>query len=219
MSQFATAIQLRTYLDTGKTVGRYADTNLDFLLEVASNTLERATGRIITASASNTVRKFTTSGRAIITIPDLRTAASLSIAGSTLTADETFWLIPSSQAPDIYTGVQVRPLGGPWAGSSWYLAYPQWFDRNLDSPRFGAGFDRSLPNDLVITGLWGWSTVPASWRLAAMALAGYYLKHSDALLAGAGATPEEGLLDFSEFPSEAQRLIHDWQLGEQVVLA
>ena len=54
---------------------------------------------------------------------------------------------------------------------------------------------------------------------AALALAGYYLKHSDALLAGAGATPEEGLLDFSEFPSEAQRLIQDWQLGDQVVLA
>jgi hypothetical protein len=70
-----------------------------------------------------------------------------------------------------------------------------------------------------VTGLWGWTTVPPVWKLATMALAGYYLKHSDALLVGAGASTEETLLDFSEFPSEAQRLIHDWQLGEQVVLA
>lgn len=219
MSQFATAVALRTYLDTSKSNGRYTGENLDFLLETASNTLERATGRIITASASNTSRTFTTHGRAIITIPDLRVASTLTMAGSSLTADESYWLIPSAQAPDIYTGVQTRPLHGTGSGSRWYLHYRDWFERNLDSPRYAAGFDRSLPNDLVITGLWGWSTVPAQWKLATMALAGYYLKHSDALLAGAGATTEDALLDFSEFPSEAQRLIHDWQLGEQVVLA
>ena len=219
MSQFATAAELRTYIDTSVTTGRYSTANLDFLLEVASNQLERATGRLITASASNTVRKFTTAGRAVLTIPDLRSADTVTIGGSDLTSDQSFWLIPSSQAPDIYTGIQVRPFMGPATGARWYLHYKEWFDRNLDSPLFGAGYDRSLPNDLVITGLWGWSTTPPAWKLATMALAGYYLKHSDALLVGAGATPEEGLLDYSEFPAEAQRLIKDWQLGEQVVLA
>jgi hypothetical protein len=219
VSQFATAVALRTYLDTSKATGRYTTENLDFMLEVASNTLERATGRIITASGSNTTKTFTTHGRAVITIPDLRTVASSTLGGSTLTENESVWLIPSAQANDIYTGVQVRPFRGPATGGRWYLHYREWFDRNLDSPLFGASGDRSLPNDLVITGLWGWSSVPAQWKLATLALAGYYLKHSDALLAGAGATPDEGLLDFSEFPSEAQRLIHDWQLGEQVVLA
>ena len=219
MSQFATAAQLRTYLNTGKTDERYTTDNLDFLLQTASEQLERATGRLITASGSNTTKTFTTAGRAIITIPDLRTAATVTIGGSSLTADESFWLVPSAQANDIYTAIQTRPFRGPMSGGAWYLHYPSWFDRNLDSPLFGAGIDRGLPNDLVITGLWGWTTVPAAWRLATMALAGYYLKHSDALLVGAGASAEEALLDFSEFPSEAQRLIHDWQLGEQVVLA
>ena len=219
MTQFATAIQLRTYLDTSKATGRYTTENLDFLLETASNQLERATGRLISASASNTAKTFTTAGRAVITIPDLRTASSVTIAGATLTADESYWLIPSAQANDIYTGVQVRPFQGPGTGGKSYLAYPEWYDRGLDSPLFGAGFDRSLPNDLVITGLWGWTTVPNSWRLAAMALAGYYLKHADALNVGSGTTAEELVLDFSEFPSEVRQHIKDWQLGEQVVLA
>ncbi len=217
MSQFATAIQLRTYIDTSKATGRYTDEHLNFLLETASNTLERATGRIITASASNTTRTFTTHGRALVTVPDLRVATTLTIAGSSLTADETYWLIPSAQAPDIYTAVQTRPLHG--ATDRWYLHYRDWFDRNLDSPRFASGFSRGLPNDLVITGLWGWTSPPPQWRLAAMALAGYFLKHSDALLSGGGVTAEELVIDFSQFPSEVRQLIKDWQLGEQVVLA
>lgn len=219
MSQFATPAQLRTYIDTSANTGRYADANLDFLLGVASDQLERATGRLITASASNTTRLFTTGGRAVLTIPDLRAATTVSLGGTTLTADTSYWLIPSNQAADIYTGVQIRPFAGPATGGRWYLNYADWFDRGLDSPLFGASFDRSLPNDLSITGLWGWTTPPPAWRLASMALAGYYLKHSDALLVGSGATPEEGVLDFSEFPSEVRQLIHDWQLGEQAVLA
>lgn len=219
MTQFATAVALRTYLDTANTTGRYATDNLDFLLETASAQLERATGRLITASASNTTKTFTTMGRAVITIPDLRTATTFTLGGSTLTADESIWLIPSAQNAEIYTSVQVRPFRGPASGGTWYLHYQEWFDRNLDSPLFGAGFDRSLPNDLVITGLWGWATVPPAWKLATMALAGYYLKHSDSLLSGGGVTAEELVLDFSQFPSEVRQLIRDWQLGEQVVLA
>jgi hypothetical protein len=216
MSQFATAVQLRTYIGTTKTTERYTTENLDFMLEAASNQLERATGRTITASASNTVKTFSTYGRAVITIPDLRVASTVSMVGSALTADETYHLIPSTQDQAIYTGIQVRPYRT--SAANWWLAYPEWFDRNLDSPRFGAGYDRGLPNDLVITGLWGWSTVPTSWRLATMALAGYYLKHSDALLSGGGVTADELVLDFSEFPSEVRQLIKDWQLGEQAVL-
>ena len=219
MSQFVTAVQLRTYLDTTKSTGRYTNDNLDFMLETASNQLERATGRLITASSSNTTRTFTTGGRAVITIPDLRIASAVSIAGTGLTADQSYWLMPSPQAIDIYTAIQVRPFAGPASGGRWYLAYSEWFDRNLDSPLFGASFDRSLPNDLVITGLWGWGTVPKAWQLATMALAGYYLKHADALNVGSGTTAEELVLDFSEFPSEVRQHIKDWQLGEQVVLA
>lgn len=214
MSQFATAVELRTYLDTQTTTGRYATTHLDFMLESASGILERATGRVITASASNTVRTFTSHGQAVVTIPDLRTAATVSIAGAALTADQTYWLIPSRQAPDIYTGVQVRAFRT--GSTNWYLAYPEWFDRNLDNARWGV--NTSLPNDLVVTGLWGWTTPPAQWKLAAMALAGYFLKHGDALLAGAAQTPEGAILDYSAYPIEAQQLIKDWALGEQAVL-
>ena len=219
MSQFATAVQLRTYLDTTQSTGRYTTDNLDFLLQTASEQLERATGRVIAASASNTQKVFSSNGRAVITIPDLRAASLVTMGGGTLTADQTYHLIPSAQAQDIYTGIQVRPFRGPATGVNWYLAYPEWFDRNLDSPLFGAGYDRGLPNDLVIEGLWGWFAAPASWRLATMSLAGYFLKHADSLLSGGGVTAEEIVLNFAEYPSEVRQLIKDWQLGEQAVLA
>lgn len=218
MSQFVTAAELRTYLDTTKTDGRYAGTHLDFLIQSASDQLERATGRLITASASNTVKTFTTHGRALITVPDLRSVATVTLGGSTLTEGETFHPIPSAQANDIYTGIQVRTFRGPWTSTNWYLAYPEWFDRNLDSPLYGTRGDTSLPNDLVVTGLWGWANPPSVWKLATLALAGYYIKHGDALLSGAAQTPEGAVLDYSQFPSEVQRLIMDWKLGEQVVL-
>lgn len=214
MSQFASATDLRTYLDTTTSTGRYATTHLDFLLEASSDLLEKATGRVITASASNTTRTFTSFGRAVVTIPDLRSTSAISLAGSTLTLDETAWLLPSPQAPDIYTGIQLR--GYRHVSPNWYLAYPEWFDRNLDNARWGA--ESSLPNDVSITGLWGWTQPPAVWKLAAMALAGYFLKHGDALLAGAAQTPEGAILDYSAFPSEVQHLIKDWALGEQVAL-
>ena len=38
-----------------------------------------------------------------------------------------------------------------------------------------------------------------------MALAGYYLKHSDALLSGGGVTADELVLDLGEFPSEVRQ--------------
>lgn len=213
MSQFATAAELRTYLDTTTTTGRYATTHLDFLLQAASDQLEKATGRVITASASNTARTFTTHGRAVVTIPDLRTASTVTLSGSSLTADESFWLIPSAQAPDIYTGVQVRSYR--FNSPNWYLAYSEWFDRNYDNWRYPTS---SMPNDLVVTGLWGWTTPPSVWKLAAMALAGYYLKHGEALLSGAAQTSEGAILDYTQYPSEVQHLIRDWSLGEQLVL-
>lgn len=219
MSQIPSAVQLRTYLNTAKTTERYTTENLDFLLATAFEQLQRATGRLILSSASNTAKTFSTNGVAVLSIPDLRTASTVTMAGSTLTQDETFHLIPSAQDQTIFTSIQVRPFRGPYTSSYWYLGYPEWYDRNLDSPRFGAGYDRGLPNDLVITGLWGWTTTPNSWQLATMSLAGYYLKHADSLLVGAGVTAEELVLDFSEYPAEVRRLISDWQLGEQVVLA
>lgn len=215
MSQFATAAELRDFMEVSGTTGRKSDTNLNLILQNASDWLERRTGRIITASASNTTRYFSSNNAPSVVIPDLRAVTSVTLQSATLTADQSYWLIPSSQAPDVYTGLQLRPFG-LGRGYPSYLANPEWFDRNLDSPL--AQHWGSTPNDLEITGLWGWTTTPPSWKLATLALAAYTYHHADALFASARATPEGNLLDMSDFPSEVKAHIHEWEIGTEVVL-
>lgn len=214
MSQFATAQELRDYLDINATTGRASNGNLDLFLQSASDFLERATGRIIKASASNTQRTFSTFGNAALTIPDLRTVSSVTSQGTTLVADSTYWLVPSRQQPvsgeTIYTGIQFH------AFDRWdYRSNPEWFDRNLDNWKWGSGY--SLPNDLVITGLWGWANTPPQWKLATLVLAGYEYKRPDSLLANVAITPEGGILNYGQMPPEVAELISMWKLGGAVV--
>ena len=214
MNSDVTAAGLRDFMEWTKTTGRQSDTNLGLLLNAASDALEKRTGRLITASASNTRRTFSSNGQAYVAIPDLRTAASIDLSSTALTADETYWLIPSKQAPDIYVGVQLRAFG-----ATGYLNNPDWFDRNLDTywAKYG-GYPSTLPNDLVIEGLWGWTSTPYQWKLAIYALAGYYYQHADALFSGARATPEGNIFDLSQLPSEVRELVADWSLGDQAAL-
>ena len=212
MSQFATATELRDFMEVTGTTGRKSTTNLNLLLQSASDYLERKTGRVITASASNTVRTFTSHGRAFVPIPDLRTITSVVQNSTTLTVDETYWLSASPQSPDIYTGLNLRAYNTGVDG--WWKGNPEWFDRNLDHYLYpgNRGGGNSQPNDLVVTGLWGWTTTPPEWKHATLALASYYFHHADALFAGARATPEGNVLDLSALPAEVQSLIAAWSL-------
>ena len=113
-------------------------------------------GPIITASASNTQRKFSTHGRAFLTIPDLRSTVSnwATLQGTDLIVDETYHLIPSRQAPDIYTGIQFRPFRPAFGWA--VVVGPGFVDRNLDHYLYPGNWgEGTLPNDLVISGLWG----------------------------------------------------------------
>lgn len=212
MSQFATANELRDFMEITGTTGRKSTDNLNIILSASSDWLERTTGRIITASGSNVQRVISTNGEASVVIPDLRLVSSVTLQGAALVADSNYWLLPSRQAPDIYTGVQLRGWGqrGSWVGN------PEWFDRNLDQPLVQA-YGR-LPNDLKITGLWGWTSTPPQWKLATLVLGAYTFHHGDALFANARATPEGNLLDLSSFPTEVQALIRDWSISAEVAL-
>jgi len=145
-------------------------------------------------------------------IPDLRSAVSVNLQGTALTADETYYLIPDSQHLGVHIGIQFRAFG-----RYDYRSNPEWFDRNLDSPRYLSARG-SLPNDLVIDGHWGHIPYPDGLLHATIALAGFYVLRSDALLSGAINRIEQGVVfDLSTLPIEARRFVEEWKIGPSLV--
>lgn len=208
---FTTEAAVREVLDlNAATTSRFTSQLIASNIRSASWLLERATGRIFREETSLTL-KFTTNNEASIHLPGLKTASSVTLSGSALEADSSYWLVPDTQQTGQYTQVQFRPFGDGLD----YRAYPDWFDRNLDSPkwRYAGG---SLPNDLVIAGAWGYADadLPAPVRDAATRLAAFLCLRSDALLSGARAT-ENGIFDLSQWPIEVQAFVSSWKNGQQ----
>lgn len=217
MPQFVSAADVRGYMGTADTVGVWSDAALGSNIIAASAFLERRTGRQF-AALTGTTKTFTTEGRTFLTIPDLRTASSVTQAGTTLTADSTYYLIPDRHDTTIFTGIQFRPFQSHYHTNKHYLSNPEWFDRNLDDPRgWGGVYDSSPPNDLVITGDWGWSTLPSEVTQAAKVLAAFYTKRPESVLADVEITPAGNARIFSGLPLEVKEFIMDWALGERAI--
>ena len=213
MTAFITASALRAYLELNAvpSSSKYDDGTLGSNIRAASSFLQRRTGRQF-ENQTSTTKLFTTHGRASIALPGLRTASSVSLQGSALTADQTYWLQPDSQQSGLYTGIAFRAYG-----RSSYLSSPDWFDRNLDRlwERYGGYY--SLPNDLSITGDWGYTDPPDELMHATKVLAAYYTKRPDSVLASVATTVEGTTLDYSSLPPEVTEFIAGWSIGEQVV--
>ena len=169
-------------MGTGATTGVWSDGSLASNIMAASSFLERRTGRQFEALTGVT-KTFTTDGRTFMVIPDLRTATSVTVNDAPLTADASYYLIPDRHDQTIYTGLQFRAFQGRSNPSRSYLSDPLWFDKNLDNPYYrarGGGVDDwSQPNDLSITGDWGWSPLPSDVLQATKVLAAFYTKRPD----------------------------------------
>lgn len=211
------ASDIREYMEVTGTTGRWSDSQLGSNIRAATWLLERATGRFY-ASKTATL-KFTTNGASFVTIPGLRTAATISLQGQTLTVDDTYYLIPDSQQTGVATGIQFRGFRTSGVGP-WWLGNPEWFDRNLDSRWYpgNRGGPTSLPNDLSIGDTWGYAagSEPEPALYAVKVLAAYFAERPAALLSGARATPDGGAVDLSAFPVEVQQFIADWKVGPWV---
>lgn len=204
---------------TTSTTGQWSDGSLGSNIRAASSFLERRTGRQFEALTGAT-KTFTTDGRTFMVIPDLRTATSITQGGTTLTADSTYYLLPDKHDPAIFTGIQFRSFQSQSIPNRHYLSNPEWFDRNLDNPRmaWGSGVpDTSVPNDLVITGDWGWDPLPDDLLQATKVLAAFFAKRSDSVLADTVITPEGNAVIYSGLPLEIREFIMDWALGERAV--
>lgn len=217
MTAFITAADVRGYLELNSpgSTSKYTDGALGSNIRAASEFLERSTGRWFADRTATTLR-LTTNGQTSIALPGLRTATSVTQQGTLLTADSTYWLIPDVQQTGLSTAIQFRGFGsreGPW-----YLSNPEWFDRNLDSPRYAYGNRYSLPNDLVIVGDWGYTTLPEALMHATKVLAGWYTFRPSSLLANVSVTPDGSNIDNSSLPTEVSAFIREWRLtGAQAV--
>lgn len=184
---------------------------------VASARLQRVTNRQWEPQTAAT-KLFSTEGRDSLAIPDLRSATAVTLNSATLTADSTYYLLPSRPEPTIYIGIQFPRL----KGRSSILAYSDWYDRGLDLPDFQRDIRRGVPNDLSIAGDWG--RLEAAWPIevvqAIRALAAFLTIHaSSALLSGAKQTPEGNVFDLSRWPLEVQAFVKDWANFDQMVVA
>lgn len=212
-----TAASVREYmgLNTSSTDSRYSDATIGSNVRSAGALLERRTGRLY--GDQTLTLKFTTNGRTLTAIPGLRAATSIVLNSATLTADQTYYLVPDVQQTGVYTGLQLRAFQTHASRGPWYLGNSEWFDRGLDLPYPGGGQFTSLPNDLVITGTWGYTDalLPEEVRHATKVLAAYYTKRPDALLSG-GLTTEGGAFDLSAYPIEVQDFIRHWTVSSYV---
>ena len=223
MVAFIVASDVRDYLSTTGSTGRWSDAQIGSNIRAASAWLQRKTGRQFEAQ-DNTSKTFTTLGRAILNIPDLRAVDSVTKTSTALTADE-YDLLPDRHTTGIYTGIQFRvPYGAGWD----YRSDSQWFDRNLDRPNYSGGLAgyASQPNDLVIVGDWGYNpqipgtapTMPDDILHAVKVLAAFYTLRPASVLAGAQVTPEGALLTYRELPVEVRIFLEEWTLGEQAAV-
>lgn len=198
---------VREYLQVTGVDGQYSGGLIFTNINAAHSYLQRITGRQFEAQTGVT-KTFTTNGKASIEIPDLRTITAVTLNGSILDLNATYWPIEDSRHEGIYVALQLRAFSA--VGS--YHAYPDWFDRNLDQ-LWRKGWVGGLPNDLKISGDWGWDPQPDEFLLATKALAAWYTVRPDAAMSGTRTTPAGNSIDLSAVPDEVALFIEAWSIG------
>lgn len=192
---------------------RYGNPQLTSNIRAASTFLQRQTRRQLEPQSAAT-KTFTSHGRAVVPVYDLRSVTSITLQGAALEAGQTYWLIPDPVTPEVYTAVQIRAYSG---GN--YRSNPQWFERNLDrDARRGLWPASSLPNDLVIVGDWGHSPYEDDLQMAAAVLAAWYTKRPDAVLANVAVTAAGSELRYDAMPPEVMSFIHTWRREEEIAV-
>ena len=214
---FCTEADVRAVIALNASSGsNYSADTINSNIRSAAWFLERATNRIARNETDLTL-KFSTQGRVAIHIPGLRSPSEVLLNTASLSEDESYWLIPDAMQSGVHTAIQFRAFSRGY-DSNWYKAIPDWFDRNLDSPKWQYADRMSLPNDLTIRGAWGYTdaTLPEPWRQANKVLAAYYTLHSDVLLSSVRVV-EGGAFDLSQYPIEIQSFVTDWKTGTEAV--
>lgn len=211
-------------LNSPGTTSQYSSATIGSNIRAASWTLEKATSRWFNDRPAVTWTG-TSNGRAQMFIPGFRTVTAASIQTAPLVSNASYWLLPDVQQSGIYTGLQLRAFtsAGRDPSRPW-LANPNWFDINADSPYYPANYggaygQSSMPNDIVITGDGGYlaANLPEPLLHATKVLAAFYTLRPNSLLADVAITPAGGVVNYSQMPAEVTAFIREWSIGEAAV--
>lgn len=216
---FCSVASVREYmrLNSASSDSAYSDDTINSNIRAAAYLMMKKTGRIFQDTTVSL--KYTTNGKPYIPLPGMRSVSSVTQQGTALVADSTYYLIPDPMQSGLYTAIQLRGFGAARSDGPWYLHNPEWFDRDLDNPRyFPQGQWTSLPNDLVVAGSAGYldADMPETVRHVNKVLAVFFTKRPDAILSGAVSTPDGSSFDLSGYPIEFQDFVREWKVGGYV---
>lgn len=205
---------VKTYLGL---VGTGDDQLISQCIVTAQARIESDTGRTF-AYSSNVTRTYSTEGQASLMIRDLPAAASsnsfvVRLVGAQLTYGQSFWLLPDRRNPDVSVTIQLRMYDR--TSRFWYKANPNWWDANMDSPRYGAML--GTPNDLTISGPEGHPT-PISEDVSGMCKVMASLLYWQAKSGASGTitVPTGEVLDLSGDPPGYAEFVRAWAVKTAV---
>lgn len=189
------------------------DALIDSLIPAAVGTLERMSGRQISAS-SNVQTTYSTDGSSSLVIHDrpyTDPSRSVQLDGTTLTENQDVWFIQDRRDPNVTATIQLRQFTG---SGEWWKADPDWFNKNLDiwARRWG---ESGMPNNLTITGIIGMPLITYDTHHAIIEMTGYLFKQKDAA-GNVTFSPEGAILDIQDLPTPVQAWLINWRIRTAV---
>ena len=136
----------------------------------------------------------------------------VTLGGVTQVDGTGYWLLPDRRNQDISTTIQLRYYDT--SRPDWYKANPNWFDANLDSPRFLAG--TGTPNDLVLVGVEGHPVTPPDVKQAVLELAAWLYWRAKGGASSFSETLTGTEVDLSLLPQSYQVMVQNWRIRTAV---
>lgn len=177
-------------------------------LATAVGMAERDTSRVIAAS-SNATTRYSTNGETIVAIHDRPYAdgsRTVTWNGATMIEGTNVWFLPDRRDEGISTTIQIRPFD---TVGEWYKADPYWWDKNLDSRRYGIS---GIPNDLVIAGIIGMPFPKQDVVGAILVLTSFLYWRAKSGASGVVTTPTGTEVLLADTPPEYQAFVRDWRV-------
>ena len=202
--------ELKAYLGV---TGTQDDVRIASAASNASVMAERDTGRVFAVS-SNVTRRYSTDGQAALVIHDRPYSDSsrvVTLGGVTQTEDTSVWFLPDRRNGDVTATIQLRYFDT--STPDWYKVSPNWYDANLDSPRYLA---YGSPNDLVITGVEGHPTLPLDVHQAVLELAAYLYWAERSGASGFVQTPQGDQVPIGTYPQSYVDMVRNWRIRTAV---